>query len=259
MSEETTSEVLLSIEDGLAVITLNAPARYNAITVPMARELTAAVAQVEADPSVACLVLRGEGKAFCSGGDLDTLADAGLDPALPERYDALGTIYESFVSVGRVGVPTIAAVQGAVVGAGLNLVMATDVRIMAENARLICGFLKRGLHPGGGHFMLLERLVGREAAAAMGLFGEEVSGTEAKRLGLAWDALPADEILDRAMTLARRIAGDPELARATVATFRRELAQTGMPWDVALQVERPVQMWSMRRLSSRAAAAGEEA
>lgn len=241
------SEVLLEVDGGVAVVTLNAPERYNALTVAMADELVAALAAVEADPSVAALVIRGEGKAFCSGGDVATLTDAGIDPADPERYAGIGAIYESFTRLGKVGVPTIAAVQGAVVGAGMNLMLAADLRVVAEDVRLICGFLKRGLHPGGGHFLLLERLVGREAAAAMGLFGEEVDGPGAQRLGLAWDVVPAADVTARAVELAGRVAGDPELARAVIATFRRELGSPQVSWDVAVQVERPSQMWSMRR------------
>ncbi|UUW91455.1 enoyl-CoA hydratase-related protein [Pimelobacter simplex] len=241
------SEVLLEVDAGVAVLTLNAPTRFNALTVAMADELVAALAAVEADPSVAALVVRGEGKAFCAGGDVATLADAGVDPADPERYAGIGAIYASFTRLGKVGVPTIAAVHGAVVGAGMNLMLAADLRVVAQDARLICGFLKRGLHPGGGHFLLLERLAGREAAAAMGLFGEEVDGTTAQRLGLAWDAVPAAEVTERALELARRVAGDPELARAVVTTFRRELGPPHVSWDVAVQVERPSQMWSMRR------------
>jgi enoyl-CoA hydratase len=241
------SEVLLEVDAGVAVVTLDAPERYNALTVPMARDLVAALDAAQADASVGALVLRGEGKAFCSGGDVATLTDAGVDPADPERYAGIGAIYESFTRLGKVGVPTIAAVHGAVVGAGMNLMLAADLRVVAEDARLICGFLKRGLHPGGGHFLLLERLAGREAAAAMGLFGEEVNGLAAKQLGLAWDAVPAAEVTDRALELARRVARDPELARAVVATFRRELGPPRVSWDVAVQVERPSQMWSMRR------------
>lgn len=241
------SEVLYEVDNGVAVLTLNAPERYNALTVAMAQEVVAALAAAEADPAVGALVVRGAGKAFCSGGDVATLLDAGVDPADPARYAGIGAIYESFSRLGRVGVPTIAAVHGAVVGAGMNLVLAADLRVIAQDARLICGFLKRGLHPGGGHFLLLERLVGREAAAAMGLFGEEIDGLTAQRLGLAWQALPAEDVSDRAVELAARIARDPELARVVVATFRRELGSPQVSWDVAVQVERPSQMWSMRR------------
>ena len=98
--------------------------------------------------------------------------------------------------------PTIAAVLGAAVGAGINLMLATDLRIVAEDARLISGFLRIGLHPGGGHFGLLAGRAGAEAAAAAGIFGEEISGVRAVQLGLAWEALPAEQVEQRAAELA---------------------------------------------------------
>ena len=98
----------------------------------------------------------------------------------------MGTIYDSFYRLGQVRVPTVAAVRGSAVGAGMNMLLAADLRIVAQDARLLCGFLKRGMHPGGGHFVILSRLIGREAAAAMALFGEEINGDKAVELGLAW-------------------------------------------------------------------------
>ena len=241
------AEVLLDIDQGVATITLNAPDRLNALTVAMGRELVAAMDAVDADPSVGCLVVRGEGRAFCAGAHLGTLMDAGTDPAEPNNYADLRSLYQSFVRLGRVGCPTIASVRGAAVGAGMNLMLATDLRIVATDARLISGFLKRGLHPGGGHFMLLNRVAGREAAAAMAVFDEEVSGARAVQLGLAWEVVAPEDLDVRTLELARRVARDPELARAAVTSFRSETGASQMPWDVALQFERSTQMWSMRR------------
>lgn len=104
--------------------------------------------------------------------------------------------------------------------AGMNVLPAADLRIVANDARLLCGFLKRGMHPGGGHFVILSRLIGREAAVAMVLFGEELDGPKAV---------------------------DPELARVTVGNFRKEVVNAAVGRDVAMQYERPAQMWSMRR------------
>jgi enoyl-CoA hydratase len=132
----------------------------------------------------------------------------------------------------------------------MNMLLATDLRIVATDARLLCGFLKRGMHPGGGHFVILSRLIGREAAAAMALFGEEVDGARAAELGLAWEAVDDDAVESRALELARRVAADPELARVAVGNFRREVAGGAVSWEVASQFERPAQMWSMRRSAS---------
>jgi enoyl-CoA hydratase len=175
------------------------------------------------------------------------LADAGRDPADPESYAGMGIIYDCFYRLGQVKAPTVAAVRGSAVGAGMNMLLAADLRIVARDARLICGFLKRGLHPGGGHFVILSRLVGREAAAAMALFGEEINGEQAVQLGLAWETLDAAAVEDRAMELATRAAKDPALARTAVGNFRKETGPPHVSWEVATQFERPAQMWSMRR------------
>ena len=240
-------EVLLEIDGGVAVVTLNAPQRRNALTPAMAGELMAAFDEVDARAEVGAVVVRGVGKSFCAGGDVQTLSDAGRDPAAPDAYVGMSAIYDSFYRLGQVKAPTIAAVRGSAVGAGMNMLLATDLRIVARDARLLCGFLKRGMHPGGGHFVILSRLVGREAAAAMALFGEEVDGERAVRLGLAWETVDGEAVEDRALELAARVAADPELARIAAGNFRKETGPPHVSWEVAAQFERPAQMWSMRR------------
>ncbi|MGY1696828.1 MULTISPECIES: enoyl-CoA hydratase/isomerase family protein [unclassified Geodermatophilus] len=241
------AEVLLEVDGGVAVVTLNAPDRRNALTPQMAGELIDVFEQVDARPEVGALVVRAVGRSFCAGGDVGTLTWAGKDPAAPDAYEGMGRIYDSFYRLGQVRVPTIAAVRGSAVGAGMNMLLATDLRIVAHDARLLAGFLKRGMHPGGGHFVILSRLIGREAAAAMALFGEEVDGRRAVELGLAWESLDDAAVEDRALELARRVAADPELARVAVGNFRKEVVNGAVSWEVATQFERPAQMWSMRR------------
>ena len=150
-------------------------------------ELIDAARAAESDPSVGALVVTG-GAHFCAGAVRSVLADTGRDPVEDGAYRNLETVYRAFTTIGEVAVPTIAAVRGAAVGAGLNLALATDLRIVSRTARLLPGFAQIGIHPGGGHFTLLNRVAGREAAAALGLFGEEVDGERAVALGLAWAA-----------------------------------------------------------------------
>jgi enoyl-CoA hydratase/carnithine racemase len=240
-------EVLLEVDGAVAVVTLNAPDRRNALTPAMARELIGLFDEVDARPEVGALMVKAVGKSFCAGGDIATLTSAGRDPAAPEAYEGMSAIYDSFYRLGQVRVPTVAAVRGSAVGAGMNMLLATDLRIVARDARLLCGFLKRGMHPGGGHFVILSRLIGREAAAAMALFGEEIDGSRAASLGLAWEAVDDGAVESRALELARRVAADPELARVAVGNFRREVGDGAVSWEVATQFERPAQMWSMRR------------
>lgn len=246
--ETQSAEVLLEVaDDGVATLTLNAPDRANAFTVPMAREFHALLEQVDADPAIGALVVTGAGKAFCSGAHLAALSEAGADPLSQESLDDLDDIYGTFTRLGRVKVPTIAAVNGAAVGAGVNLMFAADLRVIAPRARVIGGFLKRSLHPGGGHFLLLGRSAGRDAAAAVGLFGAEVVGADAVAAGIAWECAERDVLVERARELARPIAADPPLARAMTASFRTETEAAAMTWSAAVQFERTPQLWSMHR------------
>lgn len=240
-------EIRLETGDHIATITLAAPARRNALTPAMAGELVAACDAVDTDESIGAAVVQAEGDSFCAGGDRATLRAAAEDPADAERLAALASIYRAFVRVGELQVPTIAAVRGPAVGAGINLALATDLRVVAHEARFIAGFLRLGLHPGGGHFALAGRAAGREATAAMALFGAEIDGTRAVELGLAWELRPASEVEPRARELALQAAPDPELARRAVRTMRNELGPPPVPWPVALDAETGTQLWSLRR------------
>ena len=240
------TEVRYEVTDGVALITLDAAERRNALSVEMSRALIDAARTAEGDDAVGAVVVTG-GAHFCAGAVRSVLADTGRDPVEDEAYRNLETVYAAFTTVGSIGVPTVAAVRGAAVGAGLNLALATDLRIVSRTARLLPGFAQIGIHPGGGHFTLIERVAGREAAAALGLFGDEIDGDRAVALGLAWAAYDDGDVLDRAVEVAGRVAKDPALARRMVASFRRETAPGGMPWDVAVELERSPQMWSLRR------------
>ena len=218
-------------DDGVALLTLNAPERRNALTVEMAEALTAACEEIDADGSVGAVVVRGEGGYFCAGGDRATLAKAGSDPAEDARYRGMSAIYRSFARVGELAPPTIAAIRGGAVGAGLNLALATDLRVVADDAALLSGFIPIGLHPGGGHTALLGRLGSREAASALTLFGERLTGAQAVERGLAWTAVPAAEVDDAALALAAVPAKDPELARRTAASLRAVTGPPALPWS----------------------------
>jgi enoyl-CoA hydratase len=234
-------------DGGVAILSLNAPDRRNALTVAMAEELVEACEQLDRDVEVGAVVVRGEGGFFCAGGDRATLEAAGRDPADPEVFAGLGAVYRSFARVGELEAPTVAAVRGGAVGAGLNLMLATDVRIVGRDAKIISGFIPIGLHPGGGHGALLGRTGAREAAAAMALFGERIDGERAAALGLAWAAVDDADVEATAVELAGRAGADPELARRTAASLRTVLGPPPLPWPAALELERASQMWSMRR------------
>lgn len=244
---KTPQEIVLERRGGVAVLTLNAPQRRNSLTEPMANELLDACDEIDADLRVGAVVLRGAGGYFCSGGDRATLSAAGVSPAQEDAFRAMGRIYDSFRRVGSLLPPTIAAIEGGAVGAGLNLAMATDLRIVAADALLLSGFMPIGLHPGGGHATLLGRAGGREVTNAMALFGESLTGLEFVECALAWEALPKNEVFDRALELAVRAGADPVLSRRVARTTRLQIGPPAIGWDVALELERASQMWSMQR------------
>jgi len=239
-------EVHLDKQDGVAVLTVDSPDVKNGLTPEMGLQLSALCDDIDGDSTIGAAVVRGAGSTFCSGADRRRWT-AGSDQAEDTTYKELGAVYTAFMRVGTLRVPTIAAVRGAAVGAGLNLALSTDLRIVSKQARLLAGFLRIGLHPGGGFFTIASRTAGREATAAMGLFSEEIDGLRAEQIGLAWRAVEDDEVEPLAIELATRTAKDPELAREAVRSFRTEAGPPGIGWEAALHFERATQMWSQRR------------
>jgi len=243
-------EVTMTIDEGVAVMTISSPEVKNGLTADMCLQLIEHCDVIDADVSVGAAVIRGAGGTFCSGADTRAWSVM-VDPASEEAFKRSSEIFTAFQRVGHLKVPTVAAVRGAAVGAGMILYLVADVRIVALNARIIAGFLRVGIHPGGGFFTLVGRLAGREAGAALGLFGEEVSGEQAARIGLAWEAVPDEMVEGRAVELAKVATRDPELTRQALASYRTELGPPQVSWQAALEMERGIQMWSQRRRQTR--------
>lgn len=239
--------ITCTVEAHVATVTVDDEGTRNALTVTAAQRLVEVCRDIARDGGVGAAVIQGANGTFCSGAARDVLANAGQDPAEPGRLAGVEAVYDAFFQVGQLPVPTVAAVRGAAVGAGMNLMLATDLRVVATDARLIAGFSRIGIHPGGGHFALLGRAAGREAAAGIGLFGDEIPGARSQQLGLSWDAVADEDVEARAHELASRIASDPELARRMVRSFRGELDAPGVSWPTALAMEQASQMWSLRR------------
>jgi enoyl-CoA hydratase len=234
--------VRVSEADGVATVTLVDVKRRNAMTAQMVEEIVATFDALEANDSVGAVVLTGEPPAFCSGADVSSLGALASGDAGDRR--SVVSIYEGFLRVLRSSLPTIAAVNGPAVGAGMNLALVCDVRIAAPSARFEARFLEIGLHPGGGHTWLLERAVGAQAAAAIVLFNEPIDGTRAAEIGLAWRTVPDEQLLDDAQALAARAAAvPPELSARTKDTLRQ------VPWqsdfDAAVRTEVDAQAWSL--------------
>jgi enoyl-CoA hydratase len=233
------SSVEVDVADGVATITLNEPERRNALSASMVQEVIDAFDRFEApDSEVHAVVVTGAPPAFCAGADLGHLGSS-AEPGLR-------SVYEGFLRVGRSTLPTIAAVNGAAVGAGMNLALCCDVRIAGRSARFDTRFLQLGLHPGGGHTWMLQRAVGPQQAAAMVLFGQVWRGEEAAERGLAYRCVDDAELLDTAGAMARAAAElPPELAQRAKQTLRdiAGLDDHGQ----AVDLEIAAQLWSLKQ------------
>ena len=229
--------------DRVAVLTLDEPDRRNALTADLVVEIVAAVDRLEDDDGVGALVVTGAPPAFCSGADvgaLGAMSEGGQDRG------SLPSIYDGFLRFHRCTLPTVAAVNGAAVGAGVNLALACDIRVASPEARFDCRFARIGLHPGGGHTRLLTEAVGPQAAAAMVLAGEALDGERAADVGLAWRCVDAGALLDEATRLADAAADLPrELARQVKASLRETPRLATLDDAVALELER--QRWSLEQ------------
>lgn len=229
--------------DHVAIVTLVDHERRNAMTALMVDEIVATFDRLEADDSVGAVVVTGEAPAFCSGADTSSLGALSSATSDGERRTVV-SIYEGFLRVLRSSLPTVAAVNGPAVGAGMNLALACDVRVAGTSARFDARFLKIGLHPGGGHTWMLERAVGPQAAAAIVLFGQAPDGARAVELGLAWACHPDDELVDAAVAFA---AGAAKVPKELAARAKETLRQA--PWqpdfETAIATEVTHQAWSL--------------
>ncbi len=207
------SRLLVDITDRVATVTINDPKRRNAFDLAMCGEVNEAFDAIDADPGVGAVVITGAPPAFCSGADLSHLGSS--------TRDGLLEIYEGFLRVGRSPKPTISAVNGAAVGAGMNLALITDLRVAGRSASFDSRFLQLGIHSGGGHTWMLRRLAGPEVAFAMDLFGQILDGNEAERVGLVWRCVEDDQLLATAQEIAAKAAaGPPELVRRFKQSLR---------------------------------------
>ena len=161
-------QVHLEKQGGVAVLTVDNVEVKNGLTPEMGMQLSELCEDIDRDATIGAAVVRGKDGMFCSGADRRRWT-AGSDQAEDKTYKELGAVYEAFRRVGVLQVPTIAAVRGAAVGAGINLALATDLRVVSERARLMAGFLRIGLHPGGGYFTISSRTAGREATVYEGV------------------------------------------------------------------------------------------
>lgn len=254
-------DVVVEQDGAVAVLTVSDPRRRNALSLELSERLARAVAACERDESVHSIVITGAPPAFCAGGDLGALAAAGQTGSEAD----LQRIYAGFLAVANAAVPTIAAVNGPAVGAGLNLALACDVRLVGPGALFDARFLQLGIHPGGGMTWLAQRAVGPQITAAMALFGEPLDAQDAVRTGLAYRLIgsggeprsPAahEAVVAAAVDLARRAAAAPrDLVVATKAALRATATMLQHP--DAVDYETAPQLASLASLTPRVPESG---
>jgi enoyl-CoA hydratase len=220
--------------NGIAVVVLNDPAHRNVLSRAMSDAVAEAVASTH-EAGARAIVLAASPPVFCAGGSVDDL----LDPPGP-----LAEAYAGVHALADCPVPTIAAVGGAAIGAGVSLPLACDVMLVSDEARFDPRFLDVAIHPGGGHLWELSRRVGPQGAAALVLCGDVLSGEDAARTGLAWRCVPPDQLLDTAKILDRRAASrSPELVVRTKDTLRRTAGLNDRHEAERLELE--AQKWSV--------------
>ena len=201
------------------------------------------VQEAENNPDVKALIVTGQGSAFCAGGQLVDIK--------PERA-ILEKIYSGFLSIANCALPTIAAVNGPAVGAGFNMAIGCDVRIVTEKARFEPRFFGLGLHPGGGNTWMLRQLANWDTAAGMLLFSQPLSGSEAVKRGLAWKLVAEKKLIDEAFELTANICNLPkQLILRTKQTLRR--AGGTNSHNEILDLETDQQMWSVNQPYARKA------
>lgn len=229
--------VTYELDGDVALITLNRPDSFNAITAHLASGLVAALDRAGEEARTA--VLTGAGKAFCAGADLVEISEGyrqngpNLGPVLDEHF------HPAVNALVGARVPTVAAINGVAAGAGLGLALACDLRVMSEGAFLISAFAAIGLAPDSGTTWWLPHHIGVSKALEMTMTNSRVSATDAVRLGLAIEAVAAEDLISRSLDTAQQLAD--LVPEALVATRQLIRASSGRSLEESLQAERDAQ------------------
>lgn len=239
--------IILSIDRGLATISLNRPAALNGIDMPLARGLMSAIEEVRAQPELRCLLLKGEGSAFSVGGDLRRLS-AHADSARPDEMRTLVATYNRAVlALSDLELPIVAAVHGSVAGGALGLVCAADIVVAAHDTIFTCAYSKLGLTADGGVSWFLPRLVGLRKAQELLMLSPQFSADEALEWGLVSRTCPHSELDAVSRDLARALAGQSRTAASGQRLLLRDASTR--PLSVQLELETDT-MWRSASESS---------
>jgi enoyl-CoA hydratase/carnithine racemase len=211
-----------TVADGIGTILLNRPHRKNAFTIEMIDQWARILVEARTDPGVRVIVLTGAGDAFCSGVDLSSM-DGERPSPLQRKEHLTDHIHRIPYALEDLDKPVIAAINGAAVGAGMDMALMCDMRIIARSARLSEGYIRVGLVPGDGGCYYLPRLVGQAKALELLLTGDFIGAEEAARIGIANHVVDDDDLIAATTRLARKLADAPPVA---VRTIKRAVYQS---------------------------------
>jgi 2-(1,2-epoxy-1,2-dihydrophenyl)acetyl-CoA isomerase len=238
---EGSDPVFVGFDGPVAVISLHRPSVLNAIDRLAAAALLACVETVERRPEARAVVIRGGGRAFCAGGDVDTMRGDGREQAVAAT---IRPFHEAVRRLHKLPLPSVAALHGAVAGAGLSLALACDFAVASEDARFAFAFAEVGASPDGSITWTLPRAVGLRKAKEIAMLGGGFDAAQAERLGLVNRVVPLDRLTEEVMTLAKRLAAGPTAAYGRIkglmnASFDARLADQ-------LQAEEEAVMGTLR-------------
>lgn len=237
------SVIKLEKQGPIVIMTLNRPDAMNALGQDGdGKAIAAACAEITADPEIRCAILTGAGRAFSAGGDVKAMqnktgAFGGKPHDIRDGYRR--NIHVIVRSLYNLEVPLISAINGPAIGLGCDVACMADIRIASEKAKMGVTFLKLGLIPGDGGAWLLPRLIGSSRAAQLLFTGDVIDAQTACEWGLVSQVVPADQLMDEAMSLAKRIAGQPPQALRLAKTLMRQGATTS--YDTIMEMSAAAQ------------------
>jgi len=220
--------ILLEKQDGVAMVTLNRPEKYNAFAGLMRQEIVEVLDDVAGDREVRVVVITGAGKAFCVGGDVNEFVSGTTQALAQEVSSERHAMCKAALTINTMEKPVIASVNGVAAGGGCNLALSCDIRIASEKARFGQVFVRRGVHPDWGGIYFLPRLVGYAKAAELIFSGEVVGAEEALKIGMVNKVVPHEELAQTTRDFAERIARNAPIPIA----FAKRGLQNFSKWDL---------------------------
>lgn len=242
------------IENGIAALTLNRPEKLNAFTGTMREDLLEALRICEHTPEVRAVVMTGAGRAFCAGGDVESMSGLQKSEDVPSFRKLLDAGRDVIVQIVSMEKPVIASVNGVAAGAGCNLALACDYRIASDDAKLGETFVRIGLHPDWGGTWLLPRLVGRGRAMELLMSGRMVGAAEALVIGMIDRIVPAADLATETTALARSLAAGPPLAIAGIKRALNASERNDLRAQLEVEAEHQLECFQSRDSAERIAA-----